>query len=52
MATKNFLLFSIVLFGQLILAQDKPAIPLNEVIVSDSQLKSFSSSQSVLKLTD
>ena len=52
MATKNFLLFSIVLFGQLILAQDKPAIPLNEVIVSDSQLKNFSSSQSVLKLTD
>ena len=36
----------------MILAQSKPAIPLNEVIVSDSQLKNFSSSQSVLKLTD
>jgi outer membrane cobalamin receptor len=52
MATKTFLLFSIVLFGQFLLAQNKPAIPLNEVIVSDSQLKNFSSSQSVQKLND
>ena len=52
MATKKFLLFSILLLSQMILAQSKPAIPLNEVIVSDSQLKNFSSSQSVLKLTD
>ena len=36
----------------MLLAQSKPAIPLNEVIVSDNQLKNFSSSQSVLKLTD
>jgi len=52
MATKNFLLFSIVLFGQFLLAQNKPAIPLNEVVVSDSQLKNFSSSQSVQNLND
>jgi iron complex outermembrane receptor protein len=52
MATKKFLLFSILLFGQFLLAQNKPAIPLNEVIVSDSQLKNFSSSQSVQKLND
>ena len=52
MATKNFLLFSIVLLGQMLLAQSKTAIPLNEVIVSDNQLKNFSSTQSVLKLND
>ena len=52
MATKHFRLLSILLLSQLLLAQSKPAIPLNEVIVSDSQLKNFSSSQSVLKLTD
>ena len=52
MTTKYFRLFSIFLLSQMLLAQSKPAIPLNEVIVSDSQLKNFSSSQSVLKLTD
>ena len=52
MTTKHFRIFSILLLSQIILAQNKPAIPLNEVIVSDSQLKNFSSSQSVLKLTD
>ncbi|NGY38500.1 TonB-dependent receptor [Flavobacterium sp. XN-5] len=52
MATKNFILFSIVLFGQFLLAQNKPAIPLNEVVLSDSQLKNFSSSQSVQNLND
>ena len=36
----------------MLLAQNKPAIPLNEVIVSDNQLKNFSSSQSILKLND
>ncbi|WP_413999078.1 TonB-dependent receptor plug domain-containing protein [Flavobacterium sp. W1B] len=52
MKAKNIFLFSIVLLGQFLLAQNKPAIPLNEVIVSDSQLKNFSSSQSVQKLND
>lgn len=52
MTAKNIFLFSIVLLGQFLLAQNKPAIPLNEVIVSDSQLKNFSSSQSVQKLND
>ena len=52
MATKKFLLSCILLFGQLIVAQNNTAIPLNEVIVSDNQLKNFTDSQSVLKLND
>ena len=52
MTSKNFRLLSILLLSQILLSQSKPAIPLNEVIVSDSQLKNFSSSQSVLQLTD
>ena len=52
MATKKFLFFCTFLFGQLIVAQNNTAIPLNEVIVSDNQLKNFTDSQSVLKLND
>ncbi|MEC5166199.1 outer membrane cobalamin receptor [Flavobacterium sp. PL11] len=52
MTTKKHLLLPILLFGQFLLAQNKSAIPLNEVIVSDNQLKNFSSTQSVLKITD
>ena len=52
MATKKFRLLSIILLSQFLLAQNKTAIPLNEVVVSDTQLKNFSSSQSVLKLND
>ncbi len=52
MTTKKFRLLSILLLSQMLLAQNKPAIPLNEVIVSDNQLKNFSSSQSILKLND
>ncbi|CAM4079460.1 TonB-dependent receptor plug domain-containing protein [Flavobacterium weaverense] len=52
MATKKFLLSCILLFGQLIVAQNSTAVPLNEVIVSDNQLKNFTDSQSVLKLND
>ncbi|PRZ28167.1 TonB-dependent receptor plug domain-containing protein [Flavobacterium granuli] len=52
MTAKKLLLLSIVLSCQFILAQNKVAIPLNEVVVSDNQLKNFSSSQSVQKLND
>ncbi|UFH35523.1 TonB-dependent receptor plug domain-containing protein [Flavobacterium acetivorans] len=52
MTAKKLLLLSIVLSCQFVLAQNKVAIPLNEVVVSDNQLKNFSSSQSVQKLND
>lgn len=52
MTAKKLLLLSIVLLCQFAWAQNKVAIPLNEVVVSDNQLKNFSSSQSVVHLND
>lgn len=52
MTAKKLLLFSILLLCQFISAQTDSITKLREVIISDSNLKKFSSSQSVLHLND
>ncbi|WP_306354236.1 TonB-dependent receptor plug domain-containing protein [Flavobacterium sp. '19STA2R22 D10 B1'] len=52
MTLKKIVLFCFLVVSQLVLAQNNPAIHLKEVVVSDSQLKNNSNTQSVLKLND
>lgn len=52
MTLKNLFLLFLLLVCQCILAQTSGAISLNEVIISDAQLKNFSNAQLVLSLKD
>ncbi len=52
MTLRLCLFFCIILFCQLSLAQNRPAISLNEVEISDVMLKKYSDSQNVQKLND
>lgn len=52
MTLKNRFLFCFILICQCILAQDNNGINLEEVIISDTQLRNFSNSQLVLSLKD
>ena len=52
MTLKNRFLFCFILICQCILAQDNNGINLEEVVISDTQLKNFSNSQLVLSLKD
>ncbi|MCG2610470.1 TonB-dependent receptor [Flavobacterium sp. SM15] len=52
MTRKNLLVFVFVLMGQFLLAQEPAVRHLEELIVSDSQLKKFTSTQSVHTLND
>jgi len=52
MTLKNCFVFCLVLLCQFISAQQDSIIKLDEVLITDAQLKKFSNSQSVLKLTD
>jgi outer membrane cobalamin receptor len=52
MTLRNIFVFCQIFLYQFILAQNNCATNLNEVLVSDTQLKNFSSSQSKLQLTD
>ncbi|QBN18495.1 TonB-dependent receptor plug domain-containing protein [Flavobacterium nackdongense] len=52
MTLKNCFVFCLLLLCQFISAQQDSIIKLQEVLISDSQLKKFSNSQSVAKLTD
>ena len=52
MTTKKLFLFCVLLMCQLVCAQNDSIVSLKEVIVSDSQLKNFSNTQSVSVLND
>lgn len=52
MTFKNGVLFIFLLLCQLALAQNDSIVQLEEVIISDTQLRDFSDTQSVLKLSD
>jgi vitamin B12 transporter len=52
MTLKNCFVFCLLLLCQFICAQQDSIIKLDEVLIADPQLKKFSNSQSVLKLTD
>ncbi|WP_310558172.1 TonB-dependent receptor domain-containing protein [Flavobacterium sp.] len=52
MTLKNCFVFCLLLLCQFIWAQQDSIIKLDEVLITDAQLKKFSNSQSVLKLTD
>lgn len=52
MTLKNCFVFCLFLLCQFIWAQQDSIIKLDEVLITDAQLKKFSNSQAVLKLTD